>query len=250
MMGHGDHTSFGTPADTIVDDRSCNAIDARIPFFFFTHLTKEPRWLRRRLEPAALADKTVIGPIRDPRDAAVSRFHYERHLFHGRRRRHAAGSGASLFHCLCNAPFGLPFYIDSLNLLEPFAERHPRFHLLTYDAFRRDTCSEARSADIGGRHALVGRSNRRRRVCTSFETMRRREAQGFYQTSMRRPGDPAEPNSFEVRRGKAVGYRDELAPFEAAALDRLVDERLFSGFGYRSEEHRPVASIGSCAGGG
>jgi len=247
MMGHGYHTTFGTPADTIVDDRSCNAIDARIPVFFFTHLTKEPRWLRRRLEPAALRDKTVIGLIRDPRDAAVSRFHHERHRSRGRRQA-AAGSDASLFDYLCNAPFGLPFYIDSLNLLQPFAERHPRFHLFTYEAFRRDAGSELARLMSAAGTPLSGEAIAAAVARTSFETMRRREAQGFYQTSMLRPGDPAEPNSFKVRRGKVGGYRDELDLLEAAALDRLVDERLLSGFGYRSDEHRPVASIGSCAG--
>jgi len=44
----------------------------------------------------------------------------------------------------------------------------------------------------------------------SFAKMREREANGFYKTGILRPGNPADPDSFKVRKGKVGGWREEM----------------------------------------
>ena len=47
-----------------------------------------------------------------------------------------------------------------------------------------------------------------------------------------KPGDPSEPASFKVRRGKVGGWRDYMSEEEAGHIDRMVRETLNPVFGY------------------
>lgn len=252
MMSYGYHQAFGTPADALVDGRAFHAIDARVPIFFFTHLSKERSGLRRRLRPGALAQRTVIALIRDPRDAAVSRYHHDLHRFQSRQSQSDVATDVAdpLFNYLCHAPHGLGFYIDSLNRLKPFVESHPDFHLFTYESFKRDTAGELARLLVAVGTPLPGAAIKAAVDFAAFDKMQKHEADGFYQTKKLRPGDPAEPNSFKVRRGKVGGYKDEMASEDAAVLDRLVDERLVQGFGYRSDEKDAALGDGELVGAG
>ena len=61
--------------------------------------------------------------------------------------------------------------------------------------------------------------------------MKAAEAAGESGDSRLRPGDPARPNSFKVRRGRVGGYRDDLGPESIAYVDAAV-ARLDPFYGY------------------
>jgi hypothetical protein len=56
---------------------------------------------------------------------------------------------------------------------------------------------------------------------SSFENMRRLEASGQYRHALR-PGDPADPESYKVRRGRIGGYVDYLSSDDIAWLEAEV----------------------------
>jgi alcohol sulfotransferase len=251
LLSHGYHQAFGTPSDKLVDADVLHAIDPRIPIFFFTHISNESDGLRRQLVPGRLAEKTVIGLVRDPRDAAVSRYYHERHRFQSRQGRPLTpADDRPLVDFLRDGAHGVKFYVDSINRLKPFADGHRDFHLFTYESFKRDPAGELARLLAAAGTPLPAAAITAAVDFAAFDKMQKREADGFYQTKKLRPGDPAEPNSFKVRRGKVGGYKDELAADDAAMLDRLVDEQLVQGFGYRSDEKGVALGDGALVGAG
>jgi hypothetical protein len=65
----------------------------------------------------------------------------------------------------------------------------------------------------------------------SLERMRRLEDGGERLIRRGRAG-PGRADSYKARRGKVGGYRDELPPATAAALDAMIDRDLDPVFGY------------------
>ena len=69
----------------------------------------------------------------------------------------------------------------------------------------------------------------------SFDNMRELERRHFFSYPGMRPGDPDDPDSFKVRRGKIGGYRDELDPETVAWMDDYVRENLSGFYPYAAE---------------
>ena len=66
----------------------------------------------------------------------------------------------------------------------------------------------------------------------AFDSLREKEARGFFRSGRLRPGDPGDPDSFKVRRGRVGGWRDYLTAEQAARVDDLVAARLDPALGY------------------
>ena len=66
----------------------------------------------------------------------------------------------------------------------------------------------------------------------SFESLRAKEATNFFASDRLRPADPANPDSFKVRRGKVGGFRDYFTPEEQARMSAMLAEAKLDGFGY------------------
>ena len=84
----------------------------------------------------------------------------------------------------------------------------------------------------------------------SFDNLQKLETSGTFNQGGMKLVNASDPSTFKVRRGKVGGYKDELAPDDAAMLDRLVDERLIQGFGYRSDEKGVALGNGALVGAG
>jgi hypothetical protein len=118
----------------------------------------------------------------------------------------------------------------------------PRGSLFQYEAFRREpTLQLAQMLDALG--CTVDRDHVEAAVAfAQFDRLKQREAESFYQSEILRPGDPAEPNSFKVRRGQVGGYKDELTAEEIDRLDQRIDALMSAGLGYRSDERAARAA--------
>ena len=68
--------------------------------------------------------------------------------------------------------------------------------------------------------------------------MKKMEQENFFQSSGIRvkPGDPANPQSFKVRRAKVGGYRDYFEEDQIELIDAMVDDQLDPVFGYGSND--------------
>jgi hypothetical protein len=72
----------------------------------------------------------------------------------------------------------------------------------------------------------------------SVENMRQlEEKRTFWLAGSRmRPKEKGNPNSYKVRRAKVGGYKDYFDDAQAAAVERMIEERLLPGFGYLARE--------------
>ncbi|MGA9290136.1 MAG: sulfotransferase domain-containing protein, partial [Anaerobacillus sp.] len=66
----------------------------------------------------------------------------------------------------------------------------------------------------------------------SFDSLSRKEKEGFFSSGRLRPADPEETGSFKVRRGKVGGYRDYFTAEQNDRIDTLVRQQLHPFFGY------------------
>jgi hypothetical protein len=235
------------------------------PAVYFTH----ERWTHRTtrslkellvrlpLVPAdLLRHKPVMLLARDPRDVIVSLYFAETRrqprLTAGWRRqqwplfrvldaafRRLSGRGffAGTMSDFIRSPrFGIRAIVDTMNEWLRQLSAFPQFRLLRYEDLRADTAGQLREAlRFMGVAPLDEEALARAVAFASFENMRRLEASGRFPESLR-AADPADPDSFKVRRGKIGGYQDYLSSADIACLEAEI-ARLDRRFGY----DRPAA---------
>jgi glycosyltransferase involved in cell wall biosynthesis len=67
----------------------------------------------------------------------------------------------------------------------------------------------------------------------SFDSLSRKEADGFFKSDKLKPSDASDGDSYKVRLGKLGGYRDYFSDEQNACIDSLVWDRLNPVYGYR-----------------
>jgi hypothetical protein len=176
-----------------------------------------------------LARAHVILLVRDPRDAFVSLYMQLVHRTAETPRRLKETSAGDL---LRDRRYGIHAIIKTMNRwFVEFAHRK-KFTLLHYESLRADPDRNFRAL-----LATLGEPNPDPDAFayalefSAFGNMQRLEAAGVFDSKILRSRDVANPESFNVRRGKVGGFRDYLSPedqaFAAEALKQL-DAR----FGY------------------
>jgi hypothetical protein len=66
----------------------------------------------------------------------------------------------------------------------------------------------------------------------SFDSLRAKEQQGFFDSERLQPADADDPESFKVRRGKVGGYKDYFERGQLEAIDNLIRARLSPTYDY------------------
>ena len=208
--------------------------------------------LRDQLLPdELLVDKAVVLLARDPRDVTVSLYFQEarraptvgrelerrqRPLVRALDRAFVRLSGrdpfqGSMTELLHSPRLGVRAVVTVMNgWLDRFS-RLPRFRLVRYEDLRADPVGQFRDLlrFLGVRQ--VDEEVLARAVAFgSFENMRRLEESRRYGGTLQ-AGDPADPESYKVRRGKIGGYVDYLSPDDIAWLDTEL-AGLDASFGY------------------
>ena len=72
---------------------------------------------------------------------------------------------------------------------------------------------------------------------SSFDNLRAKEQQGFFNSERLQPADADDPESFKVRRGKVGGYKDYFESRQLEEIDNLIRTRLSPSYDY----HEPAA---------
>ena len=175
-------------------------------------------------DKSRFADKKVIFLTRDVRDVVVSNY------FEATRRRH-------LF----------PLTVEFEGTLSDFV-RSPAFGVRKVAAFyeawerNRDVPRDFLRVRYEDLHAAPAESLRRvlrfvgadsvdreivaRAVAfASFGNMRRLEEGNFFDHACMRPGDPSDPDSYKVRRGRVGGYKDYLSDADLAYIELVLRSR-------------------------
>ena len=235
MISHCYHLTYGTSAQELIAYDNFHKVDGRIPIVFFTHIGDEPPAILRRLNPTALTGQTVIALIRDPRDAAVSRYYQEQYRVRHETTNSADGAEPNeiaLYDFLLLHPFGLQYYISLIKLLQNIGEAHSSFHIFTYEQVKNDPGAALALLMLAMGTELPVATIDAAVAFASFDNLKRREAEGYFTSSKLRPGNPDDPNSFKVRKGKVGGYREHFSAAELVIIDALVAAADLGAFGY------------------
>jgi hypothetical protein len=133
-----------------------------------------------------------------------------------------------------NSDIGLPMLIDYLNHWQRAVAELPRAITLRYEDLRAEPAAALRR--IG---ALMGEDFTDQEIeeavsFGSFDNLRQLESQGFFSQGGLTLRNPADPESFKVRKAKVGGYRDYFTPAQVAELDALVEAGLSPSLGYQT----------------
>ena len=233
MLSRLYQAAHGLPEAQLLEFDNFHRQHASIPKILFTH----GRYLRERLGTARwqeeFRDKRVIFLVRNPCDVAVSEyFQSTRRASDHKAELYAIDRESSMYEFVMSSGMGLPGIVDYLNAWEPVVSKLPKALVCRYEDMRaRPEQALARIV------AFLGAPFSPQQIAeavefASFESLREKERTNFFANSRLAPRDPADPDSFKVRRGKVGGYRDY---FDAAERDRIEDfvrTRLSPGFGY------------------
>ncbi len=209
-----------------------------VPRVIYTHdlfeeRTKADRWDKLRgkylIPQSERARRPIILLARDPRDAFVSLY-----LQLTRRTRETPNElkEKSAAELLRDPAFGIISMIEVMNSWLGEWSGRRNFLLVRYETLR-ETPAEgfAEILYLLGEKPMTEESFAHALEFSAFENMKNLESAGAFASKILRAGDPRDPESFKVRRGRVGGFADYLSPHDqkyAAAAMAKLDAR----FGY------------------
>jgi hypothetical protein len=164
-------------------------------------------------------ENKIVLLVRDPRDTVVSGYYQAT-------KRISPPYDGSMSEFIRDPKHGIEKIVRfNLNWFAN-ASIPDSIHLLEYEQLRADTVGEmTRLATFLGKPALS-----RERIASTveaarFENMRAMESKGAGKHEIGvvlAAGDPGDPNSYKVRKGKIGGYTDELSASDIAFCDEVL----------------------------
>lgn len=237
MISHVYHLQYGVPADELIRLDNLHRLNPAIPTLFFTRDTKLPTFKLGGGEVPLPYDRKLLFVIRDPRDVAVSfYFHIKNRAGHHELDRKGiteADRSLELYDFVIDEKLGIPRVIDHMNRWYEEMQGMPRRLVVKYEEMQAAPVEVLDRAmaflDRGfERHVIEGSVE-----FASFDSLSRKEADGFFKSNKLKPSNPDDGDSYKVRRGKIGGYRDYFNDDQIARIDRLVSDRLNPEYGYR-----------------
>lgn len=231
------HHRYALPETEIIRFDNFHRLNRRIPNVAFTHDNRKDAAHSPVLDRADLVGQRVVLLVRDPRDVVVSSYF--------QKLRNRGETGAEL-------PPLFDYVVDQklpqvLTFLRRWADQldAPKDVLVTrYEDLRATPASElAKVMTFLDGKAPTSDELGSAVNFTSFDSLRQKEASGFFATDRLRPGDPANPNSFKVRRGKVGGYRDYFTPEQQGEIDAMIAESDLECFGYFAGNDPDVGNV-------
>jgi hypothetical protein len=187
---------------------------AHFPQLTFTHDRWEHRFVpgwwdfirgRRLIPVSARKQKPIVLLARDPRDVVVSLY------FHLAKRPHVFRWKPQTISEMVRCPkFGIATVIEIMN--QWIAEWHGRENLclLRYEDLIAGDEAFQTFLEFLGFNPIDQSVFQAALQFSRFDNMHDFEARRLFKSDMLAPGDPEDPNSFKVRRGKAGGFVDYL----------------------------------------
>jgi hypothetical protein len=228
---------YGLSDKQLIDGANLHRQVAAVPNLFFAPDTKFPYPELGPAQVEAIASQRVVFMLRDPRDIAVSFYYHIKHRASERELRRkripmqARQLGLDAF--VLDPDFGAARAIGYFNRWASQRGRLPLSHVLRYEDLIADAA--------GGLAALLrfmGEAADAELVAetvefASFESLQRKEREGFFHSDRLGQKQAGDPETGKVRSGQVGGYRDRLRPETVLALDRLVRDTLDPVYGYR-----------------
>lgn len=224
------HQRYGVPESELIDSGNFYRRDQRIPRILFTHAGSREPWAPEQAL-TVIADKKMLFLARDPRDVAVS-LYYQRAKRTSPEGRARAGfadgtDGLPLFDFLVEHNGGAVLkVVRFLNEWNAILPRLPGALRITYEGMQAQPHATLQRVVAHLDQPFTVEEIDHAIVFASFDSLRQKEQAGFFRSSKLRPGNPDDPQSFKVRRGKIGGWRDELTVTQAAEIDRIVEREL------------------------
>jgi alcohol sulfotransferase len=234
MISHVYHQIHGVDEKLIIRFDNFHRIHPEIPRVFFTHDNRKTRDKDQLATAKHFAGKKVILLVRDPRDVAVSAFFQSKR--NQRKQTAQAEDGdtvdrQALYDYVTAEK--LPLVIRFLKRWDQKIRLIDQSLVVQYENLRADPRGEL--ARIMG---FIGQTCPPAVIETavdfaSFDKLKAKEATRFFESDRLHPGNPDDPGSFKVRRGKVGGYRDYFTPAQLAHIDAMIAEESVERFGYR-----------------
>jgi hypothetical protein len=230
---------YGLPDGQMMEFDEFHRANPSIPALFFTHGNYLKDYVGHDRKSELYGRAPVILLVRDPRDTAVSQYFQWKHRMLPRKKvinGYPAGeTGIDTF--ILGAEAGIPKIIDFMNDWARELKLLPNLLVVTYEDLKADTAGQ-----LGRALRFLGEDPTDAALAdaaefASIENMRKMEQEnaGKLAANTRlKPGDAKDPSSFKVRRAKVGGWRDYVSEEQAAAIDKMVRERLDPVFGYAS----------------
>ncbi|MGD8415716.1 MAG: sulfotransferase domain-containing protein [Pseudomonadales bacterium] len=233
LLSHLYQQRFGLPESELLEYDNYRRRAAGAPVVAMSHGHGLSGLLDNEAHRARLRTKPVVLLLRDPRDVAVSEyFQSTRRASRYKRALYDTEGYESPYRFVMSSPAGLGPICDQLNLWHRTLGDWPNLHWLRYESLRADPAGEL--ARLCG---FLGEDFSRQAIDAavafgSFESLKRKERENFFDSQRLRAGRADDPDSFKVRRGKVGGYRDYFAPDEIDEIDARLAERLDPALGY------------------
>lgn len=235
MISHVYHRRYGIAESELLQFDNFQKLDSRVPRILFSHDNRKGASRHPLFAPRDLRQQKIVLLVRHPCDVAVSSYFQSfRDARKGLEPSHAGGPIAEYV-----LGFKLPLVLAFLRRWHDQLDQIEQLLIVRYEDLRATPEKElARlftfiegKADQAEIEAAV--------AFASFEAMKQKEAANFFTSDKLRPGDPNDPQSFKVRKGKVGGYREHFTADELARIDALVEAAGLSAFGYTTDARQP-----------
>jgi hypothetical protein len=234
MISHVYHQSHGVDEKMLIRFDNFHEINPEIPKIFFTHDNRKSRDKDQLASAEHYAHKKVILLVRDPRDVAVSAFFQSKR--NQRKNPDQADDGdtvdrQALYDYVTVEK--MPLVIRFLKRWDEKIQQIDQSLVVQYENLRSDPQGE-----LARIMAFIGETSSPAVIeaavdFASFDKLKAKEATRFFESDRLHPGNPDDPGSFKVRRGKVGGYRDYFTEAQLAHIDAMIADDSVERFGYR-----------------
>jgi hypothetical protein len=232
---------YGLPSSAMMEFDELHRRNAAIPILFFTHDNYLRDYTGTDVKFDNYGRARVALLVRDPRDTAVSQYFQWKHRIRPRKKvinDYPLGD-MSVYEFITSEAAGIPKIIRFMNGWAKDLERFPKITLVRYEDLRNDGHQQ-----LAKLLEFLGQSPNDAEIAdavsyASIENMRQKEKENAGKLTVNtrlKPGDPNDPSSFKVRRGKVGGWRDYLTAEQVETIDQMVRTELSPIFGY-NESH-------------
>ena len=254
MLSHFYQIRYDLPLNRMLEFDNLHHKNSAIPKVLFSHNNYLRAYLGEWDSLDHFRGKKVVMLVRDPRDVAVSQYFQWKY----RMRPHKAllnnyppkGGDTSIWEFVSSPDAGIPRIIDFFNGWAKALPELKDILIIHYEGMRKDPQSVMRQV-----LEFTGTPGNEEQIAqavefSSLKNMKKLEEKSVFRGSGVRvkAGDPNNPDSFKVRRGKVGGYRDYFEAEQLAEIDAMMAQ-LDPVFGYGSGDNGDsVPMAGSLAG--
>jgi hypothetical protein len=235
------------PANELIRFDNFQAYNAAIPKIHFVRDTHVGA-ARYGVPKASVAEwQKVIFLVRDPRDVAVSFYFHVVHrapaseLFHKDIPENTRQ--LSIYDFVSDPRLGVRRVVEDYNRWHEEAPALRQVHFVRYEDLHGQPEEELRHlTDFLGIETDNGQIAQAVRFA-SFESLQQMERDGFFRSTRLGSTDPANPDSFKVRRGQIGGYKRHFTQDQITNLDAMVTS-LHPDYGYQPRGKVALRGLG------